>query len=168
MIVGNGPAQGYLDEMPATYAGTLNALYKQTIGAIREWDSRRRLLLNRPTGRAHARLHFLKATMTRELSIFFHMYAPPAVTTRGLNRSRFAYPGVVKNWPDSKWGDSIYWDKETIRSLLGEVKNWQIKHRVADQNILARNAIFSMCSTFLQNSNGVGPSSPFALKSGMQ
>jgi len=54
---------------------------------------------------------------------------------RGLNRSRFAYPGPVKNWPDSKWSESIYWDKGTIRTFLQEVKQWQLSHRIADRNI---------------------------------
>src|ERR1041384_1125273 len=38
-------AQGYFDEMPATYAGTLNTLYKQTIEAIREWDSQTQIII---------------------------------------------------------------------------------------------------------------------------
>lgn len=128
-------AHGYFDEMPATYAGTLNALYKQTIEAIREWDSQTQIIIESTYWASSRTLEFLQSYDDPGVIYSFHMYAPPAYTTRGLNRSRFAYPGLVKNWPDSKWGDSIYWDKETLRSLLGEVKNWQTKHRIGDQNI---------------------------------
>ena len=38
-------AQGYFDEMPKTYAGTLNTLYKQTIDAIRKWDNETPIIL---------------------------------------------------------------------------------------------------------------------------
>jgi hypothetical protein len=63
------------------------------------------------------------------------MYAPPALTNPWIKPFPLCVSRRREELPDSKWGDSIYWDKETIRSLLGEVKNWQIKHRVADQNI---------------------------------
>jgi hypothetical protein len=128
-------AQGYLDEMPATYAGTLNALYKQTIEAVREWDSQTPIIIESTYWASPRTFEFLQTYDDPGVIYSFHMYAPPAYTTRALNRSRFAYPGLVKNWPDSKWGDSIHWDKEAIRSLLGEVKNWQIRHRIANQNI---------------------------------
>ena len=52
-----------------------------------------------------------------------------------MNRSRFAYPGPVKKWPNSKRGDSTYWDKETIRAFLEEVRQWQLRHQIADRNI---------------------------------
>jgi glycosyltransferase involved in cell wall biosynthesis len=128
-------AQGYFDEMPATYAGTLNALYRRTIAAIREWDSQTPIILESTYWASPRTFQFLECYDDPSIIYSFHMYAPPAYTNRGLNRSRFAYPGLVKNWPDSQWGDSIHWDKATIRSFLGEVKDWQIKHRVADQNI---------------------------------
>ncbi len=128
-------AQGYLDEMSATYAGTLNALYQKTIGAIREWDSETRIILESTYWASPRTLQFLQTYDDPGIVYSFHMYAPPAYTIRGLNRSRFAYPGLIRNWPDSKWGDSIFWDKETIRTFLGEVKDWQTKHAIADQNI---------------------------------
>jgi glycosyltransferase involved in cell wall biosynthesis len=128
-------AQGYLDEMSPTYAGTLNALYQKTIGAIREWDSETRIILESTYWASPRTLQFLQTYDDPGIVYSFHMYAPPAYTIRGLNRSRFAYPGLVKNWPDSTWGDSIFWDKETIRTFLGEVKDWQTKHAIADQNI---------------------------------
>jgi len=128
-------AQGYFDEMPATYAGTLNGLYQRTIAAIREWDSQTPIILESTYWSSPRTFQFLQCYDDPGIIYSFHMYAPPAYTTRGLNRSRFAYPGLVKNWPDSEWGDSFLWNKETIRSFLGEVKNWQIKHRIADQNI---------------------------------
>jgi hypothetical protein len=52
-----------------------------------------------------------------------------------MNRSRFAYPGPARNWPDSTAGESIYWDKRTIRDFLGEVKKWQIEHGIPDRSI---------------------------------
>jgi glycosyltransferase involved in cell wall biosynthesis len=128
-------AQGYFDEMPATYAGTLNHLYERTIAAIREWDSQTRIILESTYWASPRTLQFLRTYDDPGIVYSFHMYAPPAYTMRALNRSRFAYPGLVKNWPDSKWGGSIHWDKKTIRNLLGEVKDWQIKHRIPDQNI---------------------------------
>jgi len=128
-------AQGYFDEMPKTYAGTLNTLYKQTIDAIRKWDNETPIILE-PTYWASPRtLEFLQTYNDSGVIYSFHMYVPPAYTTRGLNRSRFAYPGLVKNWPDSKWGDSIYWDKETLRGFLRKVKDWQAERRIPDQNI---------------------------------
>jgi glycosyltransferase involved in cell wall biosynthesis len=128
-------AQGYFDEMPATYAGTLNALYQRTIAAIREWDSQTQIILESTYWASPRTFQFLQNYDDPGIIYSFHMYAPPAYTTRGLNRSRFAYPGLVKNWPDSKSGDSIHWNRETIRHFLGQVKDWQIKHQIADQNI---------------------------------
>jgi len=128
-------AQGYFDEMPATYAGTLSALYQRTIAAIREWDSQTRIILESTYWASPRTVQLLQSYDDPGIIYSFHMYAPPAYTMRGLNRSRFAYPGLVKNWPDSKWGKSIHWDKQTLRNFLGEVKEWQIKHGIADQNI---------------------------------
>ena len=94
---------GYFDEMPRTYATTLNALYQRAIGAIREWDAETPIILE-PTYWASPRtLQFLECYDDPSIVYSFHMYAPPAYTMRGLNRSRFAYPGLVKNWPDSNW-----------------------------------------------------------------
>ena len=121
-------AQGYFDEMSRTYAGTLNALYQRTIAAIREWDSRTPIILESTYWASPRTLQFLQTYDDPGIVYSFHMYAPPAYTVRGLNRSRFAYPGLVKNWPDSKSGDSIFWDKETVRTFLAEVKNWQIRN----------------------------------------
>jgi glycosyltransferase involved in cell wall biosynthesis len=128
-------AQGYFDEMLPTYAGTLNALYQRTIAAIRKWDAQTRIILESTYWASPRTLPFLQTYDDPGIVYSFHMYAPPAYTIRALNRSRFAYPGLVKNWPDSEWGDSIFWNKETIRTFLGEVKNWQISHGIADQNI---------------------------------
>jgi glycosyltransferase involved in cell wall biosynthesis len=128
--------RGYFDEMPSTYAGALNALYQRTIAAIREWDCQTPIILESTYWASPRTLQFLQSYHDDPGVIYsFHMYAPPAYTIRGLNRSRFAYPGLVKNWPESKWGTSIHWDKETIRNFLGGVKKWQIEHRIADQNI---------------------------------
>ena len=128
-------AQGYFDDMLPTYAGTLNSLYQRTIAAIRKWDSQTRIILESTYWASPRTLPFLQTYDDPGIVYSFHMYAPPAYTIRALNRSRFAYPGLVKNWPDSEWGDSIFWNKETIRTFLGEVKNWQISHGIADQNI---------------------------------
>ena len=128
-------AQGYLDEMSPMYVETLNALYERTVGAIREWDSETRIILESTYWASPRTLQFLKVYDDPSIIYSFHMYAPPAYTMRGLNRLRFAYPGLVKNWPDSKWGKSIYWDKQTIRNLFEEVRNWQINHGIADGNI---------------------------------
>jgi glycosyltransferase involved in cell wall biosynthesis len=128
-------AQGYFDEMPQTYAATLNALYRRTIAAIREWDTRTPIILESTYWASPRTLQFLETYDDDRVVYSFHMYAPPAYTLRNLNRSRFAYPGLVKNWPDSMSGESIFWNTETIRKFLGEVKDWQIKQRVADRNI---------------------------------
>jgi glycosyltransferase involved in cell wall biosynthesis len=128
-------AQGYFDEMPSTYLGTLNALYRRTIAAIREWDPETPIILESSYWASPRTLQFLQTYDDEGIVYSFHMYAPPAYTMRGLNRSRFAYPGPVKNWPDSKWSESIYWDKGTIRTFLQEVKQWQLSHRIADRNI---------------------------------
>jgi hypothetical protein len=128
-------AQGYFDEMSPTYAGTLNALYGRTIAAIREWDSETPIILESTYWASPRTLQFLQTYDDSGIVYSFHMYAPPAYTIRELNRSRFAYPGLIKNWPDSRWGDSVFWNKETIRTFLGEIKNWQIKHGIVDQNI---------------------------------
>jgi glycosyltransferase involved in cell wall biosynthesis len=129
-------AQGYFDEMPSTYVGTLNQLYRKAITAIREWDSETSIILESTYWASPRTLRFLQTYEDEGIVYSFHMYAPPAYTLRGLNRGRFAYPGPVRNWPDSTKGGSIYWDKCTIRALLGEVKKWQIDHLIADRNIL--------------------------------
>jgi hypothetical protein len=128
-------AQGYFDEMPSTYVGTLNELYRKAITAIRERDSETPIILESTYWASPRTLQFLQTYDDEKIVYSFHMYAPPAYTLRGLNRGRFAYPGPVRNWPDSTEGGSIYWDKDTIRGLLGEVKKWQIEHQIADRNI---------------------------------
>ena len=128
-------AQGYFDEMPSTYVGTLNELYRKAITAIRERDSETPIILESTYWASPRTLQFLQTYDDERIVYSFHMYAPPAYTLRGLNRGRFAYPGPVRNWPDSTEGGSIYWHKDTIRALLGEVKKWQIEHKIADRNI---------------------------------
>jgi|GEM_PF-1435003 len=128
-------AQGFFDEMPSTYVGTLNELYRKAIAAIREWDSETPIVLESSYWASPRTLKFLQTYDDKSIVYSFHMYAPPAYTMRAMNRSRFAYPGPVKQWPDSKWGDSIYWDREAIRNFLLEVRQWQFRHRIADRNI---------------------------------
>jgi Cellulase (glycosyl hydrolase family 5)/Glycosyl transferase family 2 len=128
-------AQGYFDEMRATYAGTLNTLYERTIAAIREWDLDTPIIIESTYWASPRTIKLLRSYDDPGIVYSFHMYAPPAYTSRESNRFRFAYPGLIKNWPESKWGESISWDKDEIRRFLGEVKNWQVEHRIADQNI---------------------------------
>jgi hypothetical protein len=128
-------AQGYFDEMPSTYLDSLNALYRRTIGAIREWDAETPIILESTYWASPRTLQLLQTHEDESIVYSFHMYAPPGYTLRGLNRSRFAYPGPVKNWPDSKWSESIYWDKQTIRAFLQEVKQWQLSRGIPDRNI---------------------------------
>jgi glycosyltransferase involved in cell wall biosynthesis len=128
-------AQGYFDEMPSTYVGTLNEIYRRAIAAIREWDAETPIILESTYWASPRTLPFLETYDDNRIVYSFHMYAPPAYTLRGLNRCRFAYPGPVRNWPDSTAGESIYWDKDTIRGFLGEAKKWQIAHRIPDRNI---------------------------------
>ena len=128
-------AQGYFDEMPSTYVGTLNELYRKAITAIREWDSETPIILESTYWASPRTLKFLQTYDDKSIVYSFHMYAPLAYTMRGMNRSRFAYPGPVKKWPNSKWGDSTYWDRETIRAFLEEVRQWQLRHQIADRNI---------------------------------
>jgi glycosyltransferase involved in cell wall biosynthesis len=128
-------AQGYFDEMPSTYVAILNQLYRKAIAAIREWDTETPIILESTYWASPRTLPFLETHDDKRIVYSFHMYAPPAYTLRGLNRSRFAYPGPVRNWPDSNAGESIYWDKNTIRDFLAEVKKWQIERRIPDRNI---------------------------------
>jgi hypothetical protein len=128
-------AQGYFDEMPSTYVGTLNELYRKAIAVIRDWDSETPIILESTYWASPRTLKFLQTYDDKSVVYSFHMYAPPAYTMRGMNRSRFAYPGPVKKWPDSKRGDSTYWDRETIRAFLEEVRQWQLRHQIADRNI---------------------------------
>ena len=97
-------AQGYFDEMPATYTETLNGLYQRTIAAIREWDSETPIILESTYWASPRTFQFLQTFDDPGIVYSFHMYAPPAFTIRALNRSRFAYPGLIKNWPDFKMG----------------------------------------------------------------
>jgi glycosyltransferase involved in cell wall biosynthesis len=128
-------AQGYFDEMPSTHVSTLNALYRKAIAAIREWDSETPIILESTYWASPRTLKFLQTYADDDIVYSFHMYLPPAYTMRGLNRSRFTYPGLVKNWPDSKWGDSTHWDREAIRAFLQEVRQWQLANKIPDRNI---------------------------------
>ena len=128
-------AQGYFDEMLSTHVSTLNALYRKTIAAIREWDSETPIILESTYWASPRTLKFLQTYADDDIVYSFHMYAPPGYTMRGLNRSRFAYPGLVKNWPDSRLGDSTHWDKEAIRAFLEEVREWQLANKIPDRNI---------------------------------
>jgi glycosyltransferase involved in cell wall biosynthesis len=127
--------QGYFDEMSSTYVDTLNVLYRRTIAAIREWDSETPIILESTYWASPRTLQFLQTYQDQSIVYSFHMYAPPAYTLRDLNRCRFAYPGLVRNWPDTKWSESIYWDKQTIRTFLQEVRQWQRSQGIADKNI---------------------------------
>jgi glycosyltransferase involved in cell wall biosynthesis len=128
-------ARGYFDEMSSTYVGTLNEAYQKAIAAIREWDSETPIILESTYWASPRTLKFLQTYDDKSIIYSFHMYAPPAYTVRGMNRSRFAYPGPVMKWPDSEYGDSTYWDKDIIRAFLDEVRQWQLSHQIADRNI---------------------------------
>jgi endoglucanase len=114
--------QGYFDEMPSTHVSTLN-------------DSETPIILESTYWASPRTLKFLQTYENDDIVYSFHMYAPPAYTMRGLNRSRFAYPGLVKNWPDSKWGDSTHWDRDAMRAFLQEVREWQLANKIPDRNI---------------------------------
>jgi glycosyltransferase involved in cell wall biosynthesis len=126
---------GYFDEMSETYAGTLNSLYERTIQTIRLWDPVTPIILE-PTYWASPRtLSFLRTYNDPSIVYSFHMYAPPAYTIRWLNSGRFAYPGPVRNWPDSPYGGIKYWNKEAMRVFLAEVKNWQNNNNIPNRNL---------------------------------
>lgn len=127
--------QGYFDEMPSNYISTLNEIYRKATAAIREWDSETPIILESTYWASPRTLKFLQTYRDSSIVYSFHMYAPPAYTMRGMNRSRFAYPGPVRKWPDSKWNDSTYWDRAANRSFLQEVKEWQVRNQIADRNI---------------------------------
>ena len=136
-------AQGYFDEMSRTYAGTLNALYQRTITAIREWDSRTPIILESTYWASPRTLQFLQTYDDPGIVYSFHMYAPPAYTVRGLNRSRFAYPGLVKNWPDSKSGDSDLLGQGDCSDLPGRSKKLANQEELRTRISLSGSAAFA-------------------------
>jgi len=118
---------GYFDDMSETYAGTLNSLYDRIIQAIRIWDPVTPIIL--------------ESTYNDQSIVYsFHMYAPPAYTIRWLNNGRFAYPGPVRNWPDSPDGGIKYWNKEALREFLAEVKRWQDNNNIPTRNLFVGEA----------------------------
>ena len=76
-------AQGYFDEMPSTYVGTLNELYRKAIAAIRDWDSETPIILESTYWASPRTLKFLQTYDDKSIIYSFHMYAPPAYTCVG-------------------------------------------------------------------------------------
>jgi hypothetical protein len=126
---------GYFDEMSETYAGTLNSLYQRTIQTIRLWDPVTPIILESTYWASPRTLSFLRTYNDPSIVYSFHMYAPPAYTIRWLNNARFAYPGPVRNWPDSPYGGIKYWNKEALRAFLAEVKRWQDNNNIPNRNL---------------------------------
>jgi glycosyltransferase involved in cell wall biosynthesis len=126
---------GYFDEMSETYAGTLNSLYERTIQTIRLWDPVTPIILESTYWASPRTLSFLRTYNDPSIVYSFHMYAPPAYTIRWLNNGRFAYPGPVRNWPDSPYGGIEYWNKEALRAFLAEVKSWQDNNNIPNRNL---------------------------------
>ena len=57
----------------------------------------------------------------------FHMYEPYAYTNHKTNNNRFSYPGEI---------NSTYWDKQTLRSYMLEVINFQKINHIPNNRIL--------------------------------
>jgi endoglucanase len=126
---------GYFDEMSEIYVDALNSLYDRTIRAIRNADSVTPIILESTYWASPRTLKFLRTYDDPGIVYSFHMYAPPVYTMRWLNSGRFAYPGPVPNWPDSVHGGIKYWNKETLRAFLAEVKSWQKSKNIPNGNI---------------------------------
>jgi glycosyltransferase involved in cell wall biosynthesis len=126
---------GYFDEMSEIYVDALNSLYDRTIRAIRNADSVTPIILESTYWASPRTLKFLRTYDDPGIVYSFHMYAPPVYTMRWLNSGRFAYPGPVPNWPDSVHGGIKYWNKETLRAFLAEVKSWQESKNIPNGNI---------------------------------
>jgi len=131
---------GYFDEMSETYAGTLNSLYERTIQTIRSSDPVTPIILESTYWASPRTLSFLRTYNDPSIVYSFHMYAPPAFTIRWLNSGRFAYPGPVRNWPDSPYGGIKYWNKEAMRVFLAEVKNWQNNNNIPNRSVFVGEA----------------------------
>jgi glycosyltransferase involved in cell wall biosynthesis len=131
---------GYFDKMSETYAGTLNSLYERTIQTIRSSDPVTPIILESTYWASPRTLSFLRTYNDPSIVYSFHMYAPPAFTIRWLNSGRFAYPGPVRNWPDSPYGGIKYWNKEAMRVFLAEVKNWQNNNNIPNRSVFVGEA----------------------------
>jgi glycosyltransferase involved in cell wall biosynthesis len=126
---------GYFDDMSGTYADTLNSLYSRAVQAIRIWDPVTPIILESTYWASPRTLGFLGIFNDPSIIYSYHMYAPPAYTIRWLNSERFAYPGPVRNWPDSPHGGTRYWNQGALRAFLAEVKSWQIKNNIPNRNL---------------------------------
>jgi hypothetical protein len=131
---------GYFDDMSGTYAGTLNSLYSRAVQAIRIWDPVTPIILESTYWASPRTLGFLDILNDPGIIYSYHMYAPPAYTIRWLNSERFAYPGPVRNWPDSPHGGTRYWNQAALRAFLAEVKRWQIKNNIPSRNLFVGEA----------------------------
>ena len=116
-------AQGYFDEMPSTYVGTLNELYRKAIAAIRDWDSETPIILESTYWASPRTLQFLQTYDDKSDRLFvpyvcaarlYHAWDEPfplRLPRPGQEMARTP-TGAIRS----------YWDKETIRAFLEEVK----------------------------------------------
>jgi glycosyltransferase involved in cell wall biosynthesis len=127
--------RGFFGEMSERGTEILNSLYSQAILEITKHDPETPIILESGYWASPRTFKFLSPHSDRRIVYSFHMYAPRAFTHRRANRGRFSYPGVAPFWPNSPWSEKRYWEKAALKELLSDVRDWQRRHQIRNENI---------------------------------
>lgn len=104
----------------------LQSLYKRTIDAIREVDTKTPIILESPGMAAADALDLLPIIADERIIYSFHYYEPYAYYSAAENKGKLRYPGVIPS--DS---GSLKWDSDQHRRMLRPVIDWQKKNSIA-------------------------------------
>ena len=101
--------------------------YKDVITAIRKIDKNIKIIIDSSAkGNPNAFQYFIKQN-TSNIIYSFHMYEPEDYTDKKRNQNKFFYPGKI---------DEKEWNKDKLRAYLAPVKDFQIRNRIPNSQIL--------------------------------
>ncbi|MDJ1257628.1 MAG: glycoside hydrolase family 5 protein [Candidatus Midichloria sp.] len=105
----------------------LHNFYQDIIIAIRKIDKNIKIIIDSSAeGEPNTFKNLIKQNIPN-IMYSFHMYEPTHFTDKRLNQNRFTYPGEI-NGED--------WNKDRLRTYLKPVKDFQIKNKIPNTQIL--------------------------------
>jgi hypothetical protein len=112
----------------------LDRFYARIVGAIREGDPDRPILVEGYGYGGVAGLTVLKPLADPAILYSFHFYDPWQFTTFRANKGRYAYPGGM---PDAWDGPPRPWDRSALDRKLEPVGQWADRHGIPAKRIVA-------------------------------
>jgi hypothetical protein len=129
-------ARDFFDWAESESDAVLNELYRDVVGAIRQYDRRRPIILEAPCWASPLAISAIRPIPDDRVVYSFHMYAPHRYTMRAENGGRYVYPGSIPRWPNRTAAEQELWNRQRIEQVLAHAATWQAAHDLSSRQML--------------------------------